>query len=89
MATKLAGMMIYLDRLLIIKSYKVLLMWYCNVTWQTKAIIFLLHVSMATKLGRMIASLNGLLPIMSYDPLITWLVRYEVHLQGEVHRTNA
>ena len=36
MATKLAGIVIYLDRLLIIKSYKALIMWTCKVTWQTK-----------------------------------------------------
>ena len=87
MATKLARMMIYLDRLLIIKSYKALIMWSCKVTWQTKT-ISLLQVSMATKLGRMIASLDGLLPIMLHGPLIPWLVRYEVHLQGEVQHTN-
>ena len=40
-ATKLARMVICLERRLIIKSYKVLIMWSCKVTWQTKAIIFL------------------------------------------------
>ena len=71
MATKLARIVIYLGQLLIIKSFKVLIMWSCKVTWQTKTIISLLRVFMATKLGRMIASLDGLLPIMSHDPLIT------------------
>ena len=44
MATKLARMVIYLDRLLlIIKSYKALIMWSCKVTRQTKTIISLLQ----------------------------------------------
>ena len=43
MATKLARMVIYLDRLLIIKSYKALILWSCKVTWQTKSIISLLQ----------------------------------------------
>ena len=42
-ATKPARMVIYLDRLLIIKSYKVLIMWSCKVTWQTKTIKSLLQ----------------------------------------------
>ena len=82
MATKLARMVIYLDRLLIIKSYKGLIRWSCKVTWQTKTIIFLLQVSLATKLGRMIAFLDRLLPIMSHDPLITWPCEIRGSLTG-------
>ena len=73
MATKLARMVIYVDRLLIIKSYKALIMGSCKITWQTKNHhISITRMSMATKLGRMIASLDGLVPIMLHDPLITW-----------------
>ena len=43
LTTKLARMMIYLDRLLIIKSYKALITWSCKVTWQTEIIISLLQ----------------------------------------------
>ena len=43
MATKLVRMVIYLDRLLTIKSYKALIMWSSKVTWQTKTIISLLQ----------------------------------------------
>ena len=82
MATKLARMVIYLDRLLIIKSYKALIMWSCKVTWQTKIIISVTRVFMATKPGRMIASLDGLLPIMLHDPLITWPCEIQGSLTG-------
>ena len=72
MATKLARIVIYLVRLLIIKSYKTLTMWSCKVMWQ-KNPLYLYYISvMASKLGRMMTSLDGLLPIMSHDPLITW-----------------
>ena len=43
MATKLARMVIYLDRLLIIKSCKTLITWSCKVMWQTKTITSLLQ----------------------------------------------
>ena len=68
MATKLARMVIDLDRLLIIKSCKALIMWSCYINLY----ISITRVSVATKLGRMIASVDKLLPIMSPDPLITW-----------------
>ena len=71
-ATKLARMVIYLVRLLIIKSYKTLTMWSCKVMWQ-KNPLYLYYISiMASKLGRMMTSLDGFLPIMSHDPLIMW-----------------
>ena len=83
MATKLGRMVIYLDRLLIIKSYKALIMWSCKVTWQTKNHhISITRLSVATKLGRTIASLDGFLPIMSHDPLITWPCEIRGSLTG-------
>ena len=83
MVIKLARMVIYLDRLLIIKSYKALMMWSCKVTWQTKNHhISITRMSMATKLGRMIASLDTLLPIISHDPLIVWPCEIRGSLTG-------
>ena len=43
MVTKLTRMVIYLDRLLIIKSYKALIMGSSKATWQTKTIMSLLQ----------------------------------------------
>ena len=42
MATKLGGMVIYLERLLIIKLYKDLITWLIKITWQAKTRISLL-----------------------------------------------
>ena len=42
MATKLGTTVTYLEELLIIKSYNGLIAWYCEVTWQTKIILYAL-----------------------------------------------
>ena len=81
MATKLARIVIYLDGLIIIKSYK------DHVVLQGHMVnknhhISITRASMATKPGRMIASLDGLLPIMSHDPLITWPCEIQGSLTG-------
>ena len=76
MATKLARMVIYLDRLLIIKSYKALITCSCKVN------ISIAKVPMANKLGKMMTSLDGLLPIISHDPLITWPCEIRGSLTG-------
>ena len=72
MATKLARMVIYIDRRLIIKSYKALITWSCkvHVTHQNHY-ISIARVLMTKKLGRMMTSLDGFLSVMSHDPLIT------------------
>ena len=80
MTTKLARMVIYLDRLLIIQSFD-------HVVLQGHVAnknhhISIRRVSMATKLGRMIASLEGLLPIMLHDPFITWPCEVQGSLTG-------
>ena len=72
MATKLARMVIYLIRLLIIKSYKIFTTMGCKATWQKILYISITRVPMANKPGRMMNSLDRLLPIMSHDPLIRW-----------------
>ena len=79
MATKLARMMIYLDKLLTIKSYKALSTRSCKVTRQTKTTISLLQ---EFNLDRMVTSLDGLLPIMSDDALITWPCEIRGSLTG-------
>ena len=90
MATKLTRMVIYLDRLLIIKSYKALIMWSCKVTWLKKTHhISITKVSMATKLGRMIACFDELLPIMSHDPFITWSCEIQGSLMEKIQHANA
>ena len=86
--TKLARMVIYLNRLLIIKLYKALIMWSCKVTTQSHY-ISITRVPMATKLGRMMTSLNGPLAIMSCDSLITWPYEIYVSLTAEVQHANA
>ena len=58
--TKLARMVIYLVKLLIIKSYKPLTKWSCKVTWQKILYISTTRVPMTNK------------SIMSRDPLVTW-----------------
>ena len=40
MATKLGRMVAYFERILTIRSFYVLIMWSCKVTWQTKIIIY-------------------------------------------------
>ena len=73
MATKLARMVIYLVRLIIIKLYKTLTTWSCKVTGQKHPLyISIARVPMANKLGRMMTSLDWLLPINSNDRLFTW-----------------
>ena len=89
MATRLARMVIYLDLLLIIKSYKTLILWSCKVTWKTKIIISITRMRLATKLGIMTTSLDELQRIMSHDLWSHGLVRYKVHLQEEVQHVNA
>ena len=42
LATKLSRMVPYSDRLVPIKWHDPLIMWYCEITWQTKGNIFLL-----------------------------------------------
>ena len=82
MVTKLARTVIYLVRLLIIKSYKTLTTCCCKVTWHKTFYIFITRVTMANKLGRKMTSLDGLLPIMSNDPLVTWPCEIRGSLTG-------
>ena len=83
MGTKLAMMVIYLDRFLIIKSYKALIMWSCKIRFQTKIIISLLQECLwQPNFGRMIAFLHDLLPIMLHDPLIIWPCEIRGSLTG-------
>ena len=58
MTTRLGRVVIYHDRLSLIKSHDPL------ITWST--------VFMATKLGSMVTSVERLLAIKSHDLLITW-----------------
>ena len=82
MPTKLAGMVIYLVRLLIIKSYKTLTTCSCKVTWQKSFYISITRVPMANKIGKKMTSLDELLPKMSNDPLITWSCEIRGSLTG-------
>ena len=85
MDTKLARMVIYLDRLLIIKSCKALIsdqMILQGHVANKNHHISITRVSMATKLDTMIASLDGLLPIMSHDPFTTWPCEIRGSLTG-------
>ena len=50
-----------------IKAHDPLIIWSCEITWQTKT-ISPLPVSMDAKLGRML----GYPPISLLDPLVTW-----------------
>ena len=74
MATKLDRMVIYLQRLLTTKLYKVVLRW----SWQGHVTIkhpysSTTRVPVASKLWRMMTYLDGLLtPIKSHYLLITW-----------------
>ena len=83
MVDKLLSVVTYLDRFLIIKSYKALITWSCKVTWQTKTNVSITRVPMTTKLGRMMNSLDGLLPVYHITFWSRGLVRYEVHLLEE------
>ena len=66
-ATKLGRMITYLDGFLPEKSHNPLIMWSCNITWQTKIIIFLLPQFLwPPNLG---GNLNGLLPIKLHGSL--------------------
>ena len=63
MSTKLGRILTYLDGLLAIKTNDPLIMWSCEMTWQTKAIISQnTTVYVATKLGRMMTYLKQLPP---------------------------
>ena len=64
MATKLARMMTYLERLIAIKSFSALR--------NENHYISPTRVPMATKHGRMITYIDRLLLIKSLDSLITW-----------------
>ena len=74
MATKLGRMVIYLERLLTTKLYKVVL------RWSLQGHVTIKHtyssntrVPIASKLGTMMTYLDGLLtPIKSHYLLITW-----------------
>ena len=52
-------------------SHDPLIMWSCEITWQTKN-ISTTRVPMATKLGRTVTNLERLPPIKLFDPLVTW-----------------
>ena len=72
-ATKLGRVVTYLDGLLLIKLHDSLIMWSCEIKWQTKIIfIFTTTLLMATKSGRVVTYFEGLLTIKSFNALITW-----------------
>ena len=78
MATKLATTVIYLDRLLIIKSYKALFMWSCKEPWQTRTIISLLQECLwQTNLGeRSLSLMDSYNAIWNFDNVILWDTRF-------------
>ena len=65
MATKPVKTVIYLDRLLPIKSHDPLMTW--SFTWQTK-------MRMSTRFSRTVTYADVLLPRKSHDPLITGIL---------------
>ena len=70
LATKRVRVVTYHEGLPPIKSHDFLIMWSCEIKWQTKS-MSTTRVSMATNFDGMVTYLEGLLPIKLRDPLVT------------------
>ena len=73
MINTFARVLAYHEGLSSVKSHNFLVMWYCEIMWQTRAnCISTTTMSMVLKPGKVVACRKRLSPINSNDPLVTW-----------------